>query len=304
MAPSYLTNWLSDHTRHNSIEFPWTKSFTRSSTSDLEAPDTERPTKRPRRPSNKPVTDTQAWLQVAVNFLVMFNSFGLIQSFGIFQLPYERSLHAPPSKVAWIGSIHIFLVYFTGTFSGCALDRGYYKRSLALGSALQIIGLLVAGFSKSYAMTLVFHGVFQGVGHGLMFCATVTTTANYFAGSNWKMMGLGIAGCGASVGGMVFPAIAKYTINTLGVSQTLWIMCGVVAFFSMLIQVLGYSGPKCTELHGRSAPVPLSWKSVVDWRAFGEFTYASYVAAMFFVFVGLWIPFCKHFFPHSVSDSC
>lgn len=165
----------------------------------------------------------------------MFNSFGLIQSFGIFQLPYETILHASPSKVAWIGSVHIFFIYFFGTFSGCALDRGYYRFPLALGSLLQIIGLIVAGFSRGYWMTFLFHGVCQGVGHGLMFFPTVTTTAQYFQGSRWKMMGLGVAGCGASVGGMVFPAVARYTINSKGIGPTQWIMCGIVGVFSVAI---------------------------------------------------------------------
>jgi predicted MFS family arabinose efflux permease len=228
---------------------------------------------------------TQAWLQVLVNHLVMMNSFGLIQSFGIFQLPYEHHLSASPSKVAWIGSIHIFFVYFLGTFSGWARDRGYYKRMLLVGSIFQIIGLVVAGFSNSWWMTLLFHGVFQGIGHGFMFCPAVTMTANCFRNSRSKMTALGIAGCGASTGGIVFPLIAKYTINSRGIAFTLWIMCGVVSLISILIQVLARSGPRRPP-----SPPPLN-RRIVEWRAFKDTAYSLYVGAMFFVFVGLWIPF-------------
>ena len=226
----------------------------------------------------------------SIDHLVMMTSFGLIQSFGIFQLPYEQRLNSSPSTVAWIGSIHIFFVYFLGTFSGLALDHGHYKSSLALGSAFQIVGLLVAGFSKSYWMSFVFHGMFQGIGHGLMFCPAVTMTAVYFHGSKNKMMALGIAGCGASTGGMIFPLIAKYTINTLGVDKTLWIMCGVVAFLSILIQLIALSGPKREPSNGGEQNTN-SKKRIVEWRAFKEPTYALYAVAMFFVFAGLWIPF-------------
>jgi MFS family permease len=110
----------------------------------------------------------------------MVISFGLIQSFGMLQLPYEHHLNFSISTVARIGSIHIFFIYFPGTFSGWALDRGYYKRMLFVGSVLPIIGLLAANFSKIWWMTFLFHGVFQGIGHGLMFCPAVTTTAVYF----------------------------------------------------------------------------------------------------------------------------
>jgi MFS family permease len=218
----------------------------------------------------------------------MRNSFGLIQSFGIFQLPYEHHLQSSPSTVAWIGSIHIFFVYFLGTFSGWALDRGYYKRMLFLGSVFQIIGLIVAGFSKTWWMTFLFHGVFQGIGHGLMFCPAVTTTAVYFKDSKSKMTALGIAGCGASTGGIIFPLIAKYTIHSRGIDETLWIMCGVVSCISIMIQLLARSGPKRNSLLSNT---PSTNNRIVEWRAFREQTYALYVVAMFFVFISLWIPF-------------
>jgi predicted MFS family arabinose efflux permease len=231
-------------------------------------------------------TKTQAWLQVLVNHLVMVVSFRLIQSFGIFQLSYEQHLNASPSKVAWIGSIHIFFVYFLGTFSGWALDRGYYKRMLFVGSMFQIAGLTGAGFSTSWWMTFLFHGVFQGIGHGLMFCPAVTTTAVYFHDSKSKMTALGIGGCGASTGGIIFPLIAKYTINTLGISFTLWVICGVVSLISILIQLLARSGPR-----RKSPSTPISAKHLLEFCAFRDATYTLYVTAMFFAFIGLWIPF-------------
>ncbi|KAH5249505.1 hypothetical protein HBI16_227620 [Parastagonospora nodorum] len=232
----------------------------------------------------------QAWLQVIVNFLVMMNSFGLIQSFGIFQLPYEISLKSAPSTVAWIGSVHIFFVYFLGTFSGWALDHGWYKRLLVLGSIFQIVGLIAAGYSDSFVKAFFFHGVFQGIGHGLMFCPAVTMTAVFFEGSRSKMTALGIAGCGASFGGIIFPLIARYTIITKGISFTMWIMCCVVSFTSILIVLLARTGPS-RKYSAASDDSRTSKKRIVDWHAFKEPTYALYVIAMFFVFVGLWIPF-------------
>ncbi|KAF1914236.1 major facilitator superfamily domain-containing protein [Ampelomyces quisqualis] len=237
-------------------------------------------------------TPTQAWLQVLVNHLVMMISFGLIQSFGIFQLPYEEMLSSSPSNVAWIGSVHIFIVYLLGTFSGWALDRGYYKRCLFAGSCFQIIGLIAAGFSKGYWKTFIFHGVFQGIGHGLMFCPAVTVTAKYFEGSKSRMTALGIAGCGASTGGILFPLIAKYTIISLGVGKTLWIISGVVSFLSILILLLAHSGVKRKPSSASTSTTGSNTKmAFVEWRAFTDPSYALYTASMFFTFLGLWIPF-------------
>jgi predicted MFS family arabinose efflux permease len=65
-------------------------------------------------------------------------------------------------------------------------------------------------------------------------------------------------------------------------------MCGVVSCIFILIQLLARSGPKRTS----SSTNTLSTnKRIVEWCAFREQTYALYVLAMFFIFVGLWIPF-------------
>lgn len=231
-----------------------------------------------------------AWLQVLITHLIIMNSFGLIQSFGIFQLPYSTLLHKSPSTIAWIGGVHIFFVYFLGIFSGWALDRGYYKRLLFLGSILQIIGLLGAGFSKTYWITLISHGVVQGIGNGLMFCPAVTTTAVYFKDSKVKTLALAIAGCGASTGGILFSLIAKYLVDEMGIGYTLWILCGVVALFSGLIQLLAHMSPEHT--HNYSLARTASPSHIIEWHTFTSAPYALYVLAMFFVFTGLWIPFC------------
>jgi predicted MFS family arabinose efflux permease len=235
---------------------------------------------------NDAATTTQAWLQVIVNHLALMNSFGLIQSFGIFQLSYEHMLSSPPSTVAWIGSIHIFFVYFLGAFTGWILDHGYYRYSLALGCVLQMVGLIVASFSKSFGTTFVFYGLLQGFGHGLMFCPAVTTTALYFKHSRLRMVALGVAGCGASTGELLFPGIAQHTINTLGVSYTLWIMCGVVCFNSILIQCLARNSPKIKSNNSDHDPA-----QHCIFHVFKTPSCTLYVIAMFFIFAGLWIPF-------------
>ncbi|KAF1937322.1 MFS general substrate transporter, partial [Clathrospora elynae] len=248
---------------------------------------------------------TTAWLQVLVGHLVILNSFGLIQSFGIFQPRYETLLSSTPSQVAWIGSIHIFFVFFLGTFSGYLLDRGYYRECLGIGSALQVTGLLVAGFSRTWWMTFIFHGVFQGVGHGLMFCPAVTMTAVYFEGRGMKTTAMSLAGCGGAMGGILFPAIAKYTVDTRGIACTLWIMCGVVSATSALIQIFAQpklpSSPQLTTTKLQASclkTIKEKIRSLVDWRAFSDPGFSLYVLAMFCVFAGLWIPY---FYIHAFS---
>ncbi|KAF2180380.1 MFS general substrate transporter [Zopfia rhizophila CBS 207.26] len=222
----------------------------------------------------------EAWTQVLTGHLVLFNSFGLIQTFGIFQPYYENHLNRPPFNVSWIGSIHIFLVYFIATFSGHALDAGWYKSSLAVGATLQLMGLFLAAQSKVYWMLFLFHGVFQGVAHGMIFCPAVTNTATYFHKRRTTAMAL--VACGGGIGGLVFAAIASCLLENFGIAWTLRVIGFVVLFNSILIISLARTRKKATSRQSRP---------VVEWRAFKDKSYTLYVLAMFFVFAGVWVPY-------------
>ena len=68
-----------------------------------------------------------AWSQVLAGHLVACNSWGYVNSFGLFQIYYTISLNKSLSSISWVGGIQIFLMMFIGTFSGRALDAGYYR---------------------------------------------------------------------------------------------------------------------------------------------------------------------------------
>ncbi|KAI9707180.1 MAG: hypothetical protein M1836_000140 [Candelina mexicana] len=83
-------------------------------------------------PGPPPDAGLVAWGQVAMCHLVVFNTWGYINSFGVFQTYYTTSLSVTPSAISWVGSVQIFLLFFIGTLSGRATDAGPEKRSLAI----------------------------------------------------------------------------------------------------------------------------------------------------------------------------
>ena len=82
--------------------------------------------------------------------LVVFNSWGYLKSFGIFQPCYTASLGITDSAIFWIGSVHILLIYFTGSFSSRALDVGYYHPVLACSFFLKVLAGFMTSISTQY----------------------------------------------------------------------------------------------------------------------------------------------------------
>ena len=111
-----------------------------------------------------------AWVQVLMAHLIMFNIWGYINSFGVFQTYYVSKLGRPPSDISWIGSMQTSLLFLVSTFSGRATDMGYFHQSILLGSFLQVLSLFMTSLSSTYWELLLAQGVTMGIGNGLLFC--------------------------------------------------------------------------------------------------------------------------------------
>jgi len=232
----------------------------------------------------------QAWIQVLVGHLINFNIWGQIQSFGIFQPIYSSTLSQSPSSISWIGSLQILLVYFVGTFSGRAMDAGYFRLMLVLGLSLQVFGIFMTSLAGSYWQLLLSQGICQGLGNGLLFCPQVALVSTYF--TTKKTLAISCAACGAATGGMIFPAIARQLLDKVGFAWTVRVM-GFVALFNAIIALA----------FARTRLPPRSTGPIVEWSAFKDKTYSLYAIGTFLTFWGTFFAFYYVTLPHDPKSS-
>ena len=226
----------------------------------------------------------KAWLQVFIGHLVLINSWGYLQAFGLFQSYYESTLSATGSKISWIGSIQVCLIYLVGAFSGRALDAGYYHEVLGLGCFLQLLGVFATSFATEYWQLLLAQGICKGLGDGLTFCPTIALVSTYF--SKKRAFAMAFTASGGATGGIIFPLIARQLLPVLGFEWTVRTM-GFVVLLNSIIALFA----------ARVRLPPRRTGSIIEWRAFKEPTYTLFCAGVFF---SLWATFCAYFF---VSDS-
>lgn len=119
----------------------------------------------------------KAWSQPLAAHLVIINCWGYISSFGFFQSYYTNAFQVEPSAISWIGSVQILLIYFVGTFSGRALDAGYFRFVVGAGFALQVLGVFATSGASAYWQLFLAQGICKGLGDGLVFCPTVALVA-------------------------------------------------------------------------------------------------------------------------------
>ncbi|KAJ9649546.1 hypothetical protein H2199_000322 [Coniosporium tulheliwenetii] len=221
-----------------------------------------------------------AWLQVAGAFFLFFNSWGIVNAFGVFQTFYEGELlqDSTPSAISWIGSIEAFLLMLVGALTGPIYDAGYFRELLWAGSFLVTFGLMMLSICKEYWQVLLAQAFCVGFGTGCLFVPSVAILSTYFTTHIATAMGL--AAAGSSLGGVLYPIIFYKLQPLIGFGWTTRTI-GFIVLGTQLIPNL------CMKVR----VLPASKRKIVDWSAFTEPPYALFVVGAFLAFMGLYTPF-------------
>ena len=214
-----------------------------------------------------------AWTQAIVAHLVIFNTWGYINSFGVFQTYYVATLGHSPSDISWVGSVHIFLLFFIGTFSGRATDAGYFRPTFIVRTLLQLIGVFLISLCTTYWQLFLAQGICTGLGSGLLFCPTLALLPTYFTKN--RALAVGIAASGTTTGGMILPGIVEGLLPRIGFGWTLRVIGFLMLAFQLLALVLA-----------RTRLPPRKVGPLVEWSAFTELPYVLFAISIFFVFWG------------------
>ena len=204
--------------------------------------------------------------------LMNFNTWGFINSYGLFTAYYIDNLRLGASAIAWTASTQIFLLCFIGTVSGRALDAGYFRLTVALGCLFQVLAIFTTSLADQYWQLFVAQGICQGIGNGLVFTPTIGLVSTYFARK--RSLALAVMLSGSVTGGIVFPLMAERLLPRLGFAWTVRIMGFIVLFNSAAMLLLA-----------RTRIAPRKSGPLVELSAFKEMPYTLFAIA---TFVTLW----------------
>ncbi|KAG7416983.1 major facilitator superfamily domain-containing protein [Fusarium sp. MPI-SDFR-AT-0072] len=233
---------------------------------------------RSRAPAPPPDGGWRAWCVVLSTHLVYVNTWGWVNSFGIFQAYYAEHLGLPASKISWISSISVFLLFFVGTLTGRLADAGYFRWVFACGIVFQVTGVMVTSFCTDYWHYFGVQGVLVGLGHSCLFCPVLAVLSTFFARK--RALAMGVAACGSATGGVLFPLLARALLRKVGFGWTMRIV-GFVQCFLLLISLVLVK-PRLRPR--RSGPL-------IDFSAFKDIEYVLYVTASFFTCLGVYLAY-------------
>ncbi|MCJ1473385.1 hypothetical protein MMC13_002036 [Lambiella insularis] len=240
-------------------------------------PKTERPAVQTANgPGPPPNGGLAAWLQVLGSFMLFFNTFGYLNTFGVFQTYYESGalFTESSSNIAWIGGIQAYMLLTVSFFSGPIYDRGYLRTLVLIGSFSIVFGLMMLSICKTYWEALLAQGFVVGIGAGCLFVPSVAVLPTYF--STRLGLAVGVAVSGASLGGVIYPIILYRLIDQLGFGWSVRVLA-FVALTTLLIPI--------SVMKMRVKPPKA--RSLIDWSALRDYEWGLYTIATFIGFTGL-----------------
>jgi MFS family permease len=202
-----------------------------------------------------------------------------LNAFGDYQAFYQSTLLSDQteSNIAWIGSIQGFLLLFFSVFAGPAYDKGYFYPLIYTGSFMIVFGYMMTSLCTEYYQIILAQGVCIGIGNGLIFIPSIAILSQYFTTKLPQVNGM--AACGGSVGGILYPIVLKVLIPAVG--------------FGWSTRILGFI-TLCTSLLAisilRLRQKPTAIRAFIQLSAFKEPKYVLYCAASFLAMISWYGP--------------
>lgn len=265
-------------------------------------PESQRVLATSQPPDNKEATHTRlsssntppdgglvAWLQVAGSWVLFFNTFGLINTFGVYQTYYESGqlFQSTSSNISWIGSIQAYIIFFVGTLTGPLFDLGHFRVLLGTGSLLVVFGHMMLSLCHEYWQALLAQGFAIGLGSGLLFVPSLAIMPSYF--THKVGFAIGIAVSGSSVGGIIYPIVFYRLIKEIGFGWSV----RVLGFIAMAMLCLPLA---CMRMRVQ----PVAKRKLIDWSAFTDAQFVSFVLSCTIGFICM---YCFIFYISYYSES-
>ncbi|KAI0369439.1 MFS general substrate transporter [Pilatotrama ljubarskyi] len=223
----------------------------------------------------------KAWLTVFGAVLALFCC-GQLTAFGVFETWYaENQLRdLPASTISWIGSLQLWILYFSGGFLGRIFDAYGPRVILIPGSIVLVVSTMLTSVCMQYYQFLLVQGLLTGLSYGMLFYPTFASISTHFR--RYRATAVGIAIAGSGVGGVVFPIMYRHLFSAIGFG---WAV-RASGFLCLALCTIS-----CVTITSRLPPGRKNAKVIPDAAVVRDTPFVLLVAGCLLVNFALFIPF-------------
>ncbi|ESX02151.1 putative membrane protein [Ogataea parapolymorpha DL-1] len=166
-------------------------------------------------PGPPPEGGLRAWLALCSGATVMALSFGMVNSFGVYQSYYENKYpHISSNTLSIIGSLQGCLTFATALPSTVGMYYLGPQVMVGAGGLICILSYMFLSITTAPWQIFVVQGLMFGLGSGLMYVHCAGVVFQYF--HRRKAIASGLITAGASMAGVYWPIGVRGLINKVG----------------------------------------------------------------------------------------
>ena len=178
---------------------------------------------------NKPF---YGWVVVGCAFLVLFLTYGVQYSFGVFVPPMLDDLGWQRASLGGAFSLYSMVYMGFSLVSGRLTDTLGPRRVIGLGGVMLGLGIMATSQVSAQWQMYLSYGIIAALGMSTAYIPCNMTVVRWF--QRQRGLALGIASCGASCGILVVPTLSSYLI-TLTDWRTSLLILGASMFLLIIL---------------------------------------------------------------------
>ncbi|KAI8323805.1 MFS general substrate transporter [Martensiomyces pterosporus] len=158
----------------------------------------------------------KAWIILIAGFVVHMFSFGVVGSYGVYQVQYlvHEFPSASAATISWIGTLMFLTIAFLGMFVGFIIEHFDARIICVAGMALAGGSMVAASFCKTPVALLLTQGLLFGFGASPIDVISIVIPAQYFG--KHRALAVGVVLAGSGVAGIWLSAADKAMFTSLG----------------------------------------------------------------------------------------
>ena len=220
---------------------------------------------------------------------LLFISFGIRHSFGLYLLPISNHLSAGREIFGFAAALQVLMIGIGSPIFGGLSDKYGSGKASLLGIILVILGLAWM-INVQTSFDIIASQALFGLGGAGCGTAVVMGAVGRSVKTKNRTLALGVVMAGGSFGQFVMVPFIGYLIELVGWSQSLLYLCFIAAIMIVFSFALNFSSKSESSKAGTDQTLKEALKEAFQSRSYNFLTLAFFVCGFHVTFVAVHLP--------------
>jgi MFS family permease len=154
------------------------------------------------------------WIVLIGTFFVLNTTYGMVNTFGVYQIYYQEKYDTKPSIISLIGSLQPTIIYLSSIPVIWMHNTIGVRLTVLIGGLIMVFSLMMVSICNAIWQVFLAQGVLYGFGAGITFFTAMAVPPEWF--KEKRALAVGITASGSSLGGVIWPIAFQRLVRDVG----------------------------------------------------------------------------------------